>query len=521
MARKLTTTGCKNATCDLDPLPTELLKNCTDVLSPSLLQLFNSSLRTGTVPLSFKHAVVKPLITKSSLDPENLKNYRPISNLPFLSKVLEKIVAKQLSDYMTENDLHEKMQSEYKPAHSTETALLKIQNDILLKLDAKQGVILVLLDLSAAFDTIDHDILLQRLETILGITGTVLKWLSSYLRGRTSVISIESQTSNPSQCQYGVPQGSVLGPILFTIYTMPLSKIISSHNLQYRFYADDTQVYISFDAQQPSSFHHGLNVMEKCIHEIKAWMNVNMLKLNEDKTEVLFIASPHFQKSIEGSSLLVNQTSVSRTKSARNIGVIFDDQMLLQEHISSKCKASLFHLRNIGLIRKFLTQDACATLVHSLVSSQIDYCNSLLVNLPATSLCKLQRVINTAARIVSLHPKSEHITPVLSSLHWLPIKHRIHYKVILFVFRCIQNMCPSYLSDLLTLHVPEKNLRSAEKALLDYKIPSTKYGERAFSVAGSILWNSVPDDIRQVTSINVFKTKLKTWLFKDAFGLNE
>jgi len=514
---KKTITGSKNATCELDSIPTELLKESIPVITPSLVKLFNCSLLSGIVPLTFKHAIVKPLIKKTSLDPENLKNFRPISNLPFLSKVLEKLVAKQLNDYMTQNNLHEKMQSAYKKAHSTETALLRIQNDILLKLDNKKGVILVLLDLSAAFDTIDHSILLQRLQHTLGITGTALKWFSSYLCERTSAISIGGKTSDQSQCKYGVPQGSVLGPILFTIYTMPLADIISSHNLEYHFYADDTQLYISFNPKQQPSFHQSLNFMEQCIMEIKSWMNINMLKLNEDKTEVLYIASPHFQKSIQDCHLSVNNISVSRTHSARNIGVIFDDEMLMKENITSVCKKSIFHLRNIGRIRRYLTHDSCTTLVHSLVSSRIDYCNSLLVNLPATSLDKLQRVLNTAARIVSLRPKSEHITPVLFSLHWLPVKQRIDYKVILLVFRCMHNMCPTYLSELLTVYVPKRDLRSAERALLDYKAPSTKYGERAFSVAGATLWNGIPEDIRILNNIGTFKSKLKTWLFREAF----
>ena len=144
--------------------------------------------------------------------------------------------------------------------------------------------------------------------------------------------------------------------------------------------------------------------------------------------------------------------------------------------------------------------------------------NSLLVNLPACSLQKLQRVLNTAARIVSLRPKRDDIIPVLISLHCLPIEHRIHYKVILLVFRCLHNLAPSYLSELLKLYAPEReNLRSSDKLFLDYSIPSTKYGERAFSVSGSVLWNSLPDNIRLLDDIGSFKSKLKTWLFKDAY----
>ena len=201
--------------------------------------LINSSLSSGIVPTMFKHALVKPLIKKPSLSSKIMNNYWPVSILPFLSKILEKVVLKQLTEYMTRNNLHGKMQSAYKPGHSTETALLRIQNDLLLDLGKKHGIILILLDLSAAFDTIDHDILLTRLRSLLGVEAAALAWFESYLKLRSSAVCVGSMASEMSTLKYGVPQGSVLGPVLFTIYTMPLSHILESHD---HFYADDTQL---------------------------------------------------------------------------------------------------------------------------------------------------------------------------------------------------------------------------------------------------------------------------------------
>jgi hypothetical protein len=242
-----------------------------------------------------------------------------------------------------------------------------------------------------------------------------------------------------------------------------------------------------------------------------------MLKLNDDKTEVVYIASPYFQKSMPSESLRIGDTAVSPARKARNIGVIFDETMSMKDHISSVCKTSHFHLRNIGAIRKYLTQDACATLVHSLVSSKLDYCNALLSKLPASSLNRLQRILNTAARLVSLQPKHVHIKPILCNLHWLPIEQRIKFKVLLFVFKCLNNFSPIYLSDLIKLHQPQRQLRSSTEMLLEYDTPSNKYGERAFSVYGPAEWNKLPLHVKSSESVASFKSNLKTFLFNEAF----
>ena len=204
--------------CMLDPIPTWLIKESRSELLPVMTNIINSSLRSSQVPKSVKLVIVTPLLKKSTLDPDILKNYRPVSNLSYISKLLERVVAGRLTDYMTENNLHEHLQSAYKPGHSTETALVKVQNDILTSIDQHGVVILVMLDLSAAFDTIDHDILFSRMENTLGITGQALAWFKSYLSGRTLRIKIDKSFSELQDILWSVPQGSVLGPMLFLIY---------------------------------------------------------------------------------------------------------------------------------------------------------------------------------------------------------------------------------------------------------------------------------------------------------------
>ena len=212
--------------CELDAMPTWLLKESLDILLPTLTTIVNLSLEQSTVPMQFKKALLKPLIKKSMLDPNIMKHYRPVSNMDFISKLLEKVVADQLETHLSSNNLYEHLQSAYRRYHSTETALLKVSNDVLKVINDDNVCLLVLLDLSAAFDTIDHGILLERLQNQFHICGTALDWITSYLRDRKQTVAIENITSRERNPDFGIPQGSVLGPLLSTLYTVPLSDII-------------------------------------------------------------------------------------------------------------------------------------------------------------------------------------------------------------------------------------------------------------------------------------------------------
>ena len=417
---------------------------------------------------------------------------------------------------MSDNNLHDDLQSAYKAFHSTETALLKVQSDILAALDKKSGVFLAMIDLSAAFDTVDHSILLEFLKDTIGVDGSAWNWFESYLSGRTQHVSIDNVLSDASELLYGVPQGSVMGPFKFCVYTLPLGAIIRYHGLQYSIYADDTQVYLSFDLKDADNALQKLNA---CLSDIRSWMIKNKLKINDDKTEFLIIASPHSHKQLsDDHHLTVGNSSIAPSSSAKNLGVIFDDKMNMEKQVSNICKSANFQLRNIGAIRNCLNDKAASQLVHSLITSRLDYCNSLLGGISDTQIERLQRVQNNAARIVAKLKKYDHISPTLQSLHWLPVKYRIEFKTLLLTYRILNDSAPSYLKNLISPYQPSRPLRSGDKLLLSVPRSKTKsYGDRCFSFRAPKTWNDLPLEIRSSQSIDTFKSSVKTHLFRKAY----
>ena len=245
--------------CELDPLPTLLMKTHGHVLVPILADIVNQSIQQGEFAQDLKEALIQPLLKKANLDLIH-SNYRPVSNLSFLSKLIEWAMCQQLGDYIPTTDMSEKLQLAYKAAHSIETVLIKVKNHILMSLDNKQVTCLIILDLSAAFDTVSHKLFLNHLTYRFRITGVVLKWLEVYLTGRHQWVvlgeSTEQVMSEKVTLKQGVPQGSILGPILFTLYTSPLGDICRSHNIMFHSYTDDQQNYMSFSPAIQGSKDH-------------------------------------------------------------------------------------------------------------------------------------------------------------------------------------------------------------------------------------------------------------------------
>ena len=314
-------TKCPTKTSGLGPLPTTLVKANIDILAPILVKIINISLESGTVPATFKYAVIAPLLKKPNLDPDLMNNYRPISNLSFASKMLERHVAAQLRQHLENNDLLDIFQSAYRQHHSTETALVRIQNDHLISVDRKKVVLTLLLDMSAAFDQVDHSMLIDQMRSI-GIEGTALKWLESYISNRTHTVRIGSHNSHRTLIESGIPQGCVLGPVVFSIYTMPLDAIFRKYQLQYHIYADDAQLYVDLSEVRDGETADAVCRVERCIEEARLWMSDHNLLLNENKTEAIIISAPNRKHLQDVTCVSVCGCNIVPSSTIRNLGIV-------------------------------------------------------------------------------------------------------------------------------------------------------------------------------------------------------
>ena len=373
-----------------------------------------------------------------------------------------------------------------------------IVNDLFLSLNKGNISVLALLDFSSAFDTINHPILVHRLHTDFGFTDDVLQWFSSYLTDRTHYVSLSNHCSAIAPVHSGVFQDSVLGPILLTMYTKPLSAIIHSHSITHHSFADDLKLQMSAPPDRISELLHS---MQSCISDVKVLATANLLGLNDNKKELMLVTSKR-TKHLHSlpTSITMGNAQIPFKQSVKNLGFALDCHLTMNAHVSNIARTCYFELRRLASIRRFLTSTATATLVSAFVLSRIDYCNSLLFGSTHDVTSHLQRIQNYAAQVILRLPMSSSITIHLKSLHWLPFKVRSTYKIACLCYHCHSSTAPSYVTDMLhrkPLHTHNTHSSSYTMPLLNRPAHSkATLGDYSSSFASSSVWNSIPNDVR-------------------------
>ena len=330
--------------------------------------------------------------------------------------------------------------------------------------------------------------------------------------------------SDPVTLKRGVSRGSVLGPILYTLFTSPLGNLsrlrssTRSYSIDYHGYADNTQNYHSFSPMIPGDEQLCLEELESCIQDVWIWMRTNLLKLNDDKTEFLIIGTPQQLAKIRTTSIKIGTDQIQCSESARNLGYFYDSTMKSCTHIDKLSSMLYIIIKRISRIRHTMDLDTTKTLVQALVTTKLDYCNSLMMGTPGYNISKLQHIQNAAARVVYGKRFVFHITPYLKEVHWLKVTERITYKIACIMYKCVNGTAPKYLQELV-LKNHNRTLRSSSQL----KLPISKNNlsfihKSSFSSMGLRTWNSLPQYLRCAENLETFKRLLKTHLFKCSYN---
>ena len=315
----------------------------------------------------------------------------------------------------------------------------------------------------------------------------------------------------------GVPQGSVLGPILFALYTSPISAIADDHDVLQQQYADDTQLYISISAK---TITQNTGCLESCLSDLHAWFSHNWLALNPSKSEALLLGTSQRLKMLSTlSSVNISGTTVPLTTQIKLLGVTLDQSLSFDSHIMALSKPCFYHIRALCHIWPILSEDTANLIASSLVSSRLDYANACLFGISVKNLSRIQRIQNTLARVVTCFKSQSSSAPLLKHLHWLPVSARIHFKIALLTFKSLHTIAPSYLSSLIRPYVPSRALRSSSAHRLRVPHVSSIFSSRGFRSAGPAIWNSLPLSVTSCSTIHTFKKQLKTHLFSSASPL--
>ena len=484
-----------------DGITAKLLTKSKRFLGPVLRDIFNASVTQKKFPTKWKTATVIPIPkVKGS---QVASDQRPISLLPTASKVFEKLVHEQLDKYLEQFDRRSENQYGSRKHHSTESLLLNVTDHALKAMDSKLVTAIVLLDLSKAFDSIDYDILERKLLN-LGVSEQSLEWFSSYLRDRKQFTRIEEYDSSVGSLSHGVPQGSILGPLLFSCYMNDIDHVPDTLNL--RSYVDDTQGFYSF---KPEAANIVKEKVDKDLKLLSEYFCCNRLLVNESKTQLLLVGNSKQLKHMSDFKINLNRSVISKSDKVRNLGVIMDENLTFKNHIDSIVSKCSWTLRQISQMRRNLDVKTTALLCNSLVFSRFLYCSSVIGSASQQVLNRLQRLQNYAARI-SLQAKRRDIaSPLLAQLKWRRVASIFRDRDLAFVWKTQYGLAPYHWTSNFSLQTARHRHNLRRENNIHVQLFRTHQGQRTFSFRGASAWNSLPEEVKQTDSIKAFKKAVK------------
>ena len=485
----------------LDNIQARLLKMASPAISDSLAYIFNMSLALGKFPDAWKNARVSAIYKKGPrVDPGN---YRPISILPVVSKLLERIVHKQLYNYFSEHKLLAPQQSGFRPKHSTQTSLHNFTEFAFREIGQGNCVGLVSLDLRKAFDTVDHSILLDKL-SYYGLRDISLAWFHSYLDNRQQVACVNGNLSEPRTITTGVPQGSILGPLLFIIYVNDIGACFEYASIN--LYADDTLFYFSGSSTAVVS-----QALSHDLANVSSWLRANKLSLHIGKTNSMVISSKR-RAHASDLGLSLDGEQINQESSCTYLGITLDSKLTFIDQFDETFKKLNKALGIFSRAAKFIPQSACITLYNTLILPYIDYCSTVWsASLRKKDLVRLQKIQNRAMRIILKCPARTHITDMLDTLKWMSIKQRFHYNYCILIWKILNGKTPEYLSNQFTLASQSHNYntRFASTGSIIHQSTTPK----SLGFVAPTIWNAIPQHVRDAGSLYSFKKNILTHIF--------
>ena len=486
---------CKSKATGLDMIFARLLRECADLIADPMCSIFNQSIRSGIFPQEWKCAKVIPLFKEGNHS--DLNNYRPISIVPIVAKVFERIIYDQVYGYLTENNLISSQQSGFRSLHSTVTALLEATNNWAFNIDKGSVNAVVFLDLKKAFDTVDHTILLSKLFEY-GIRGVAYEWFRSYLDNRNQQCFVNGSLSNSQILTCGIPQGTILGPLLFILYINDLPNCLS--NSVARMYADDT--HLTFASNNIETIN---DVMNHDLSNVNTWLTANKLTLNSSKTEFMLIGSRQRLGTYDTSpKLIIGGDIINPVSSVKSLGVHIDENLSWNMHIEKIAKKIASGIGAIKRCRPFINRTTLESVFNALVQPYFNYCSEVWGHCNKSLSNRLQKLQNRAARILTFSSYDTSADPIFEQLNWKRLDTQRQIQVATMVYKSIHGLAPDYLGSLFTKYDPPYNLRNSENKLA-VPLPRTNFLKNSFSYNGAVIWNSLSPELRQAKSLQSFR----------------